>query len=63
MPQPQMQAKACWTHRPEFDPAPDLVAPGGGQIVSPALAEGATLDQAHDTLTGAPCLRFRSGAP
>ncbi|WP_323790189.1 DNA-binding domain-containing protein [Thalassovita sp.] len=47
-PKPQMQAQDMLITRPEFDPAPHLLPPGGGDWFA-ALAEGATLDQAHDT--------------
>ena len=47
-PKPQMQAQDVLITRPEFDPAPHLLPPGGG-VWFAALAEGATLDQAHDT--------------
>jgi len=47
-PKPQMQAQDMLITRPEFDPAPHLLPPSGGDWFA-ALAEGATLDQAHDT--------------
>jgi len=47
-PKPQMQAQDVLITRPDFDPAPHLLPPGGGAWFA-ALAGGATLDQAHDT--------------
>ena len=47
-PKPQMQAQDVLITRPDFDPAPHLLPPGGGAWFA-ALAAGATLDQAHDT--------------
>jgi len=46
-PKPQMQAEAALILRPDYDPAPHLLPPGGAEFVA-ALQEGATVAAAFD---------------